>query len=358
MVIDRIAFAHSTFTRACLVGLLAWQASSAALAADEPLIGSSTASITGLQFQVIDLNPAAGNTPWVKFASDLNLSHSYVTVSSNGSQPDGLVGDGSWQYWAGTLPTSMVSEKSSDGLAFAQATPTSLSASSSLPATWPVGNIPYTQAGLAASAIASAGMESSILYSGSSTTIDSQGRVLVSNPDGVASGSGIGFTLSAHTSLVLRGHATVAYSFNPELSPWPIDLSLHDNGAMDLLVSLVSISAGSTHPQKSLDSIYDNQTEYSDALVKSFGYADDGISVNWNPEDPKLTDSLTKDMVVTFTNDSDVDVEGTFMVTALANLRLSAAAAPSPVPEPGTPFMVGLGLAVVLAWRRRTSALV
>jgi hypothetical protein len=358
MVIDRIAFAHSTFNRACLAGLLAWTASSAALAADEPLIGSSTASITGLQFQVIDLNPAAGNAPWVKFASDLNLSHSYVTVSSNGSQPDGLVGDGSWQYWGSILPTSVVSEKSPDGLSFAQATPTSLSVAANLPATRPVGNTPYNKAGLDAFAIANAGMESSILYSGASTTIDSQGRVLVSNPDGVSSGLNIAFTLSAHSSLVLRGHASASYSFNPEVSPWPVDLASYDNGERSYLSSTVLISAGNTHPQIPLDSIYANHAEYSDALVKSFAYVEDSISVNWSPDDPKPADEMTKDMVVTFTNDSDVDVEGTFQVMAVAAVLILGATPEAPVPEPGAPLMVGLGLAVVLAWRRRTSALV
>jgi len=59
--------------------------------------------------------------------------------------------------------------------------------------------------------------------------------------------------------------------------------------------------------------------------------------------------------VLTLTNDSDKEATGAMYLQTRV-MFVMAADPKAPVPEPGAPLMVGLGLAVVLAWRWRVPA--
>jgi len=353
MAIDRIAFAHSTFNRACLVGLLAWQASSAALAAESPLIASGSASITGFQYELVNLATTPGSpAPWIKFPSDLESSSYGVmfVAGDNGPVSEEAINVGGYQQWGGVMPTTALIGFSDNGLAQGQVSPTSMSAAASLPANVDYGAGPYSPGGVVLGAS---------LYGG---TADPRSRApSLSGPNGeVMAYAGepspyFDFTLSAHTALVLRGHASADMSFNPEVSPWPIDMENGPTSHGPLVQVGASMSLSFSDPMKPLAESYPDQQTFEQALNDAYGYVSDGVAFDWTLDGTGTHGPTSKDIVLTLTNDSDKEATGAMYLQTRV-MFVMAADPKAPVPEPGAPLMVGLGLAVVLAWRRRVPA--
>jgi len=342
MVIDRVALAHSTFNRACLAGLLAWTASSAALAADAPLIASGSASITGFQYELVNLAATPGGpAPWINFDTDSGAT--YGSLLAFGTVPVSAqnVPLGEYEQWDGVMPTTALKGISSDGLAQAQASPTSMSVTASLPANLNFGDLPSI---IQIEATAAGGSEDGrnwgySVMGANGAVLDYEGGP---NPD-------FNFTLSAHTALVLRGHASAAMSFNPEVSPWPVA----SIGAV--VQARASMSLSFAEAMKPLPESYPDQQSFVKALTDAYGYVTDGVAFDWTVDGTGTHGPASKDIVLTLTNDSDHEVTGTMNLTTQMLLNLTADPN-APVPEPGAPLMVSLGLVVVWASRRRTPA--
>lgn len=287
-----------------------------------PLFEGS-ASLTGLSYQLIDLDPNDGIAPSITFKSD--QGNMFATglrrmVDTNNQQPS-FVGN---QYPASDwlMPSGPVHISSTDGLSWASSGPDSLRAGVSV-GIQDVQDLPAafdgsTQRALEVWGDASAGTSLQLPY-------DDDGHL----PDP----SYATFVLSAHTALVISGHARAATSVDVANLPWA--LPSNDETQTPSFFSAAAGIGGAFALTPALS--------YSDAQ-----FQDAYISAQWTPGSDAAASS-ERDLSITLRNLQDAAAPGVVLLSAYSILTVATPA----VPEASTAAQLLLGLGALLALARR-----
>ncbi len=304
---------------------------SSAHAAD-PVLMSSSASLSNLTYQLIDLDPTDGITPWVQFSLGGNLDPGYYSGSPNAisfTPPTNSF-----------LPGQTTTATSSNGSAQAIAGPSQLltSSSVSLSQVTPISS-PMTSMG-----------------NGASATVSS-----VTDPN---TGTSVtpAITLSANTLLIIKGSASVQMSRDLTSLQAAVDASTAD-WVNVTAYQTAGISVTLSHQITSADGSSSTGT-YSDFSLYSpvDGTLTTSLYRGGDPSQLPLTLNYTSG-VTPFT----VQWANTGASSAMADLSISTGgstyleAVPvyvsqPPVPEPSTYVLTGLGLLAAGTVARKSRA--
>lgn len=297
--------------------------------AADPVLVSTKASLSNLTFQLIDLDPTDGITPWIQFSTQGTLDTGYYGGGSGSTTFSSPINN--------PLPAQTQTATSPDGNAIAVAGPTSLQASSSIT----LGQLaPITT-------YASIGSGANVSVSGN-----------------VAPDTGIPYpsmTLSANTLLIIRGSASV--QVNRDLSS--LQTALNASTADWMNITGYNMSASTSIGLST--STYDPNTGTDSSTYSSFSLftPNDGslyttLYKNNDPTGLPLTESYTSAVTpfsVQLANTGASNIVADFSASAVASGYLEIApvyvSQQPPVPEPSTYFLTGLGLVAAGAVARK-----
>jgi hypothetical protein len=323
---------------ACCLSLSAHAAS--------PLFEGS-ASLTGLSFQLIDLDPNDGITPSVTFKTDQGLIFATGLrrmVDMDNQEPNAsklALTAGSW-----LLPSSPVSVISTDGLSTASASADGLSSSVRVGLA-DVQNLPA----------AAAGSSQSSLEVWGSTSAGTSVQLPFSTTDAVTGVTTVGampdtgyatFKLSAHTAIVFSGHARASISVDVGSLPW--DLSSGGGQTPGFLTASSGIGGGFAAPQTPLQPEYAQDDEFMAAVESALMFQSDAVYAQWDSFS-NLPQAMNEgDVSFTLKNLQGSTQDGVVLLTTDTLLTVTT---PAAVPELSTAAQSLLGFGGLLALMRR-----
>ncbi|TAK88757.1 MAG: hypothetical protein EPO09_17695 [Aquabacterium sp.] len=315
--------------------------------AASPLFDGS-ASLSGLSYQLIDLDPNDGIAPSVTFKTDQGLIFATGMrrmVDLSNQSPNNVyqpLDVGSW-----LLPASTVSVKSTDGLSTASASADGLSTSvrverqdaQNLPAS------PFGSDKLALEVWGGAQAGTSLQLP--SSTMDADARTMTVDLGSLPNTGYATFQLSAHTAIVFSGHART--SINVDVGNLPWDLSSGGGQTYSVFTANAGIGGAFAAPQTPLQSVYPLDQFY-DAQNAAFQFQAQGVSAQWSSVGNVPQSMSEGDVSITLKNQQDVSQDGVVLLSADTVLSVTA---PAAVPELSTWAQGLLGLGGLMALMRR-----
>lgn len=341
--------ARRTLVLACLTACASMQAH----AGSDLFTGS--ASLSNLSFQVVDLAPQSGQTPWIQFGTTDPFGEvvrepgwAYVTgLLSRDAMGLPVSSGGSDAFFEGPLPSQSFLLTASDGSGSVGVGPSGFTSTIRLGANALDQAIVVPDAGhkaIEANNLATFGPPSLSPpgmsfdgVTGQVTLYDTEGPRQIGN-----------FSLSAHTQLVVEADVTAEINQGTDAPflPWA-----HPGSGLDLYgASGGMIGLARTTPLHPFADSYASYGEFELALNAIYEWQQDSVVIELN-EDPSLMAPTTRRLKVTLTNNGDEAMDGLFFM----GLGTTAVLTQSMVPEPGTYMLMGLGL-VGIFWRRRGMA--
>lgn len=294
-----------------------------------PLVASSTASITGLSYRLVDLDLTDGITPWIQFNPG-NTANLYAVTNPYIEYISFSEGD------AGTLGNYSASLSSSDGAITALIAPETQLAS-----------VQVDSALMASNAV----IDDTYDFKFSRTEFNywTGSSYWTGNWD-YDTGERRGFTLSANTAVVFEGN----YAFETSL----------DVGALKASIYSDAEGWGEVYIRSETDSLLQVQIFSDDHPEKWVKFEDSDTQINWlssGNTDALFSASKTGDFSLRFENLSSTNVIANFSAGLEMELQGSATAySPFPstpaIPEPSTSALMLLGLGVLSAAARRHKA--
>lgn len=323
-------------------------ASLQAQAATELFTGS--ASLSNLNFSLIDLAPQSGQGTWIQFGRqnseggiDREPGWGYITgLLSRDANGLPVSTAGQDVYFDGPVPQQSYSLTAADGSGTLNIGPSGITSTVRVGANALDSAVVVEGADRRSIEVANAAQFGSTFYTpntrydsetGGYTLVDTTGPQQFSN-----------FTLSAHTQLVFEADAVVA--INPGLDapylPWE-----HPGADLELSGDVnVGIALARATPTRAFSDSYANWDDFINAVNVAYDWQDDSLGGMLNA-DPALMTPAARHLRVTLTNNGDVAMEGVLLMAVGAGAAMTQA-----VPEPGTYALMGLGL-VGIFWRRR-----
>jgi hypothetical protein len=336
----------SPLHRACLlaIGLSAMGAAHAA-----PL-ASGSATLSDIRYELIDLRPDDGVTPWIRFGGP---DATPLTGRLDAAGQTDLSDVGRQASWEGLLPTQAVSVSSSDGLSHANATANSLGTS------FQVGSdilqrVPTVDDGSGRgrlevfSQVSTGNGIASLAYG----VDDETGQV--SAVDGQTGWQPYDFTLSPHTAIVVRANASASLTLDAAAGAWDIRNPGGPSDEEPMIGSGVQIALMLVKPDFQMQQSYGSTDAFYADMDQAFELTFDGLSADWTADAIATMTPSSRDLMLSLDNVSDKATQGSLTMTGMSQFAVWR---PAPaVPEPGTWALMGLGFAA-LSWRaRRMSA--
>lgn len=313
------AFAARATSIASLLALTVVTCPSARAA--DPVLMNSSATLTGLTYKLVDLDPTDGVTPWVRFSTQATLDAG--AASSTFNTPVNSF-----------LPSTTQTLSSTDGLSTAAAGPNQMSSSAALK----LSNLPFSSS-----------------PTSSSSSADATTTGVIDATTGLPASA---ITLSAHTRLVITGTVNLQTTrdFNAlqtALNASTADhLVIYGDSNSSATISLV-INGGTDaevvdsfvlgNPSSSFSgSLYRNAGPIGFSMTDSYASGASPFSVQ---VDNTAKSSALLDFYASIGGANSVGVTGVY---------LSSPA----VPEPSTYLLTGLGLAAAgaVASKRGTAS--
>lgn len=321
---------------ASLALAIAFVLNGGAQAATDPLSSQASLSLSGLSFQLIDLDPNDGIAPSLSFVSNgLIDTQSFAYDESN----DTFLPAGP-SYADSILPTAPLNYVTQDGLSSVNSTANGVTLKSQLPLSQLTAQ-GYTEGYFAGD--------------------------LFTQTDLVA---GDAFTLSAGTGLIVRGTLTGQSSFDVSSAAAEFGAQGYDTWSAYGYAG----AAGSFFMAASVKDLYDSNGDYVGFSVEQGNRIDLDVgryvSFMNGDENLLISDSQAQDFEFTLANFGSSDMNGIFALNMNVSSSLSLDASSlytppipetlpvTPVPEPSTYALMGLGLVgiAVVARRRRHHA--
>lgn len=310
--------------------------SSTAHAAESTFVAQASLSLTGLSFQLIDVNPTDGIAPSISFESTGYLGGEWVYDEL----ADTYTHQGGIQYSNSLLPSAPQSYVSADGLSTINTTSNSVLMQNQVSGSDLYGALAQLNAGDPYS------------YSYYTSSYGSQLEVGHTSERAYES-----FTLSAGTGLIVRGTFSSKLSFadNSALQP-----ELEANGYED--VSLVQYFDTTVEfTMAALDRrIYDSADAVEDVKQGNYFYRhiSDSLSQGSLSGLAALDRTTSNDFEFTIVNFGSADMNGVVSLNMSADSKLELSGyrpnidIPA-IPEPSTYALMGLGLVGIMGVTRR-----
>ena len=290
-----------------------------------PLVASSTASITGLSYRLVDLDLTDGITPWIQFNPNNYVNMWAGTLAYSDGTPIEVLEFSALD--ASALGNYSTSLSSSDGAAASVIAPGTQTASVQVDSALVASNAVLNSYG-------EGWTESSTEFrylTGSFYAAGSQDEV---------TGQITGFTVSANTAVLFEGN----YAFETTA-----DLTVVQDGiysAAEGWSNVVVTGSNESMLTLQLSSVDEPEGEFFqdfDAQTFLLGYQE--------PENTLFSASKSGGFSLSFENFSSMDVQAVFTAEVQTKLDAGVYAVPA-IPEPSTYAMMGLGLGL-LGWRVR-----
>lgn len=310
-----------------------------------PLFDGS-ASLTGLSYQLIDLDPNDGIAPSVTFKTDQGLIFAtgmrrMVDMENQEPNADKLaLTAGTW-----LLPASTASVTSKDGLSTASASASGLSSAVRVEEQH-IQNLPESpfepgKYALEVWGSTSVGTSLQLPFFSADSDVGTMTVDLSSLPDtGYAT-----FQLSAHTAIVFSGHARASINVDVGHLPWDLkagrDFSVFGANA--------GLGGGFASPQTPLQSTYPLD-QFNDEFYAAYQFQTAGVSAQWYSLGGESQSMNEGDVSITLKNLQGVSQDGVVLLSADTLLSVTA---PTAVPELSTWAQGLLGLGGLMALMRR-----
>lgn len=315
--------------------------------ASAALLASGAASLTDVHYELINLAPQSTPAPWISFnTSAANPLTGRLDATGQSDVPDAAV----QSSWSGFLPSQAMAVTSTDGYTSAQATPTGLATSFAVDGGALSKATPMEDgSGRSRFEVFSQASTGRGIPSLPYVWDQSTDHVSAITPD--TSWQPFDFTLSAHTEIVVHGHASAALSIQPEQGAWDVRNIGGDVQDEPLIGSGVQMALMLANPDFVMQPVYSSRQAFYADMNKSYSIVYDGVSADWTFDDPTSMGPQDRDLVLTLRNDSDKTAQGTLLLTGMS--QFAAIQTGSTVPEPGTWALMGLGLLMLVGLRKQ-----
>lgn len=298
-------------------------------------LGTGTSTLSGIRYELIDLRPDDGQTPWIRFAQPLTgrldaTGQSHLDMSRQAS-------------WEGLLPGSATSITSSDGYSSASAGPGTLSTSFQVDTAL----LDATSADNRRVEVFSQATTGNGIPSLSYSVDEETGKVTA--VDGQTGWQPFDFTLSPHTAIVVHAQASAQVTLDAGAAPWDVRRPGGPVEEEPMIASGVQAALMLTRSDFQMKAEYASLDDFYADMDQAYALTFDGVSADWTPDDLATMTPASRDLLLSLDNASDLEAQGSLTFTGMSQFAVWR---PTAVPEPATWTLMALGLVAAAARAR------
>lgn len=326
----------------------------------EPLL-SAQASLSSFAIRLVNLAPESGQAPWITYRAletpDGPIGM-YGGLLASGISAPGLDNPSpnlQEDWYQGVLPLEAKTVTSLDGATTASANAIGALVRASVGAQ-DLSLDGYAPGSKSADSYSTLQVGAFLDYVSLVESIDAAtGQVLTKNPSSNPFEGAINFTLSPHTQVVFEGLAQVGVDASSQVDgSWYVDQDIGGFRFKTLASSTSVLSVVRATPATPLQEGYPDLTSFYEAVQQSYQEQTDRLDLNWTIDSASNSQSLSRALRVTLSNDSDEAVDGVLKLQLYSTTMVfKPGATPAAIPEPSTYALMGLGLVGLVAAQRR-----